>query len=184
MIGKKHFLTNRRLGIAGLAAAVLLPAAALFMRPAAGQNLGGNPNPSAENTGGQGYYGVCCNIALGCAKACSPVNQLGEHWSEDTVAVNFNECVASNNVADNGKMCVSTEVPCGRINVFPNTNCSGKPLSTGPIDSFGCDPTVQSPCSSQIASAARPGRAGRGRGQGAGGADVAALAIRSGSRPS
>ncbi len=48
MVGKKHSLTKWRLGVAGLAAAVLLPTAALFMHPAAGQNLSGNPAPATE----------------------------------------------------------------------------------------------------------------------------------------
>ena len=51
MVGKKYFVTKRRLGIAGLAAALLLPGAALFMHPAAGQVVG-QPGSGAENQSG------------------------------------------------------------------------------------------------------------------------------------
>ncbi len=70
MVGKKH-LTKRRLAIAGLAAAILLPAAALFMQPAAGQIVG-QPGSGAENQSGGTLcyqYQVCHNPG---GQTCAP----------------------------------------------------------------------------------------------------------------
>ncbi len=129
MVGKKHFLTRRRLGIAGLAAALLLPAAALFMQPAAGQNFGGNPPGGVENIGGNPppcFHRVTCKAA-----GCTPSEYAGGFWDKTpgvVVGVDTSKNVAPAGYQASTELCgwdtgLFTSTQCGQPQV--KSNCAG-----------------------------------------------------------